>query len=94
MSICIIYIYILHLSPNTYFHYFSHQHITQALRVDVLRVILAADAAYSVDDPAALLSSVQNFCWLMIIVDYTTQYIRDLSHLIGESLVTNQDSME
>ena len=30
---------------------------TQALRVDVLRVIVAADAAHSLDDPAALLSA-------------------------------------
>ena len=32
------------------------------------------------------MSSVQNPCWLMIIVDYTTQYIGDCSNPIAESL--------
>ena len=32
------------------------------------------------------MSSVQNPCWLMIIGDYTTQYIGDCSNPIGESL--------
>ena len=36
------------------------------------------------------LSSVQNLCWLMIIVDCTTQYIGDHNNTIEGSLKTNQ----
>ena len=38
----------------------------------------------------AEMSSVQNPCWLMIMGDYTTQYIRDYTNPIGKSLKTNQ----
>ena len=36
------------------------------------------------------MSSVQNLCWLMIMGDYTTQYIGDFNNPTGEFLKTDQ----
>ena len=36
------------------------------------------------------MSRVQNLCWLITILDYTTQYVEDYNTPIGGSLKTNQ----
>ena len=35
------------------------------------------------------LCGVQNLCWLMIVVDYTTQYLGDYNNPIEGSIYTN-----
>ena len=67
-------------------------------KVDIFILLLgvpvhaSSDLVFSKCPPSLLnaLSSVQNLHWLMIIGDYTNQYIGDYHNPLVESLSTNQ----